>query len=84
LIHEELKKLDAPYAELESFTGLRPLVVTQLPRDAFRLYKKRQQASGADMTKLKPPHINPSDETVDFLLNPTAKVPATAEEMVTA
>ncbi|MCX6003998.1 MAG: GH3 auxin-responsive promoter family protein, partial [Chloroflexi bacterium] len=83
-IHEELKKLDAPYAELESFTGLSPLVVTQLPRDAFRLYKKRQQASGADMTKLKPPHINPSDETIDFLLNPTIKVPTTAEEMVTA
>jgi len=82
LIHEELKKLDTPYAELESFTGLSPLVVTQLPQNAFHLYKRRQQASGADLTKLKPPHINPADETIDFLLNPDIKVPATVEETV--
>ena len=34
-IHEELKKLDTPYAELESFTGLRPLVVTELTSEYF-------------------------------------------------
>ena len=44
-VDDELKKLDAPYAELESFTGLRPLVVTLLPSNAFKLYKQRQQAS---------------------------------------
>ncbi len=81
-IHEELKKLDTPYAELESFTGLRPLEVTLLPQNAFNFYKLRQQKSGADLTQLKPPHINSADETIDFLLNPTVKVPATAEEMV--
>jgi hypothetical protein len=83
-IHEELKKLDTPYAELESFTGLKPLVVTKLPQNTFKLYKQRQQNFGADMTQLKPPHINPADETMDFLLNPTVYVPAKAEEMVTA
>ena len=81
-IHEELKKLDKPYAELESFTGLRPLVVTQLPQNTFHLYKQRQQELGADMTQLKPPHINPADETIEFLLAPI-KVPATSKEMVT-
>ena len=80
-IHEELKKLDKPYAELESFTGLRPLVVTQLPQNTFHLYKQRQQELGADMTQLKPPHINPADETIEFLLSPI-KVPATSQEMV--
>ena len=83
LIHEELKKLDTPYAELESFTGLMPLVVTKLPQNTFQLYRQKQQAAGADMTQLKPPHINPVGETIDFLLNPTVYVPATAEEMVT-
>ena len=82
-IHEELKKLDKPYAELESFTGLSPLVVTQLPLGTFHLYKQRQQELGADMTQLKPPHINPADETVEFLLASTIKVPATLKEMVT-
>ena len=80
-IHEELKKLDKPYAELESFTGLKPLVVTQLPRNSFQLYKRRQQELGAEMSQLKPPHINPADETVEFLLSPI-KVPALSKEMV--
>jgi hypothetical protein len=35
------------------------------------------------MTQLKPPHINPADETVEFLLASTIKVPATLKEMVT-
>jgi hypothetical protein len=80
-IHEELKKLDKPYAELESFTGLSPLVVTQLPQNTFRLYKEKQQKSGADITKLKPPHINPSEETVEFLLAPTIKAAVALNEM---
>jgi predicted nuclease with TOPRIM domain len=81
-IHEELKKLDKPYAELESFTGLSPLVVTQLPHNTFRLYKEKQQESGADITQLKPPHINPSEEIVEFLLAPTVKAPVALNEMV--
>ncbi|HEX9896621.1 MAG TPA: GH3 auxin-responsive promoter family protein [Dehalococcoidales bacterium] len=81
-IHEELKKLDAPYADLESFTGLRPLTVTQLPRNAFQSYKQRQQAAGAELTQLKPPHINPSKETVAFLVNPSVTVTATSGGMV--
>jgi hypothetical protein len=81
-IHEELKKLDTSYAELESITGLSPMVVTQLPPGTFHLYKQRQQELGADLTQLKPPHINPSEETVEFLLASTIKVPATSKEMV--
>jgi hypothetical protein len=82
-IQEELKKLDKPYAELESFTGLRPLVVTQLAPNTFQLYKQRQQAFGVDMTQFKPPHINPADETVDFLLNPTVYMPLKVDEAST-
>jgi hypothetical protein len=80
-IHEKLKTLDTPYSELESFTGMRPLKVTLLPRTAFKIYKRKQQAAGADLTQLKPPHINPSDETVEFLLNETSRVAATAREV---
>jgi hypothetical protein len=68
-VHEELKKLDTPYAELESFTGLKPLEVTILPPDTFQLYKQRQQTSGADLTQMKPLHINPSDTMLDMLLS---------------
>ncbi len=81
-VHEELKKLDTPYAELESFTGLKPLAVTLLPPNAFQLYKQGQQAVGADLTQLKPPHINPSDDTIDFLVNAADKVRAKAGQKV--
>jgi hypothetical protein len=83
-IHRELIKLDTPYAELESFTGLRPLIVTLLPENTFQRYKKLQQALGADLLQLKPPHINPSDEIIDLLLNPSVEVPITAEQMIEA
>ncbi|MFC1860389.1 GH3 auxin-responsive promoter family protein [Chloroflexota bacterium] len=81
-IDKELKKLDAPYAELESFTGLRPLAVTLLPENAFKFYKQRQQAADAGLAQLKPPHINPSGDTIDFLLNPAGKVTVDARRKV--
>ena len=73
-VHEELKKLDNPYTELESFTGLKPLEVTLLPENAFQLYKLRQQVAGAELAYLKPPHLNPSDATLDFLVNTARQV----------
>ncbi len=79
-VHEQLTRLDPPYADLESFIGLRPLEVTLLPQNAFHGYMLRQQAAGADLAHLKPPHINPSDGMIDCLVNGTAKVPLTKEE----
>jgi len=74
-VHEELTKLDTPYAELESITGLRPLEVTLLSANAFKLYKQRQQNSNAELTQLKPAHINAADDTIDFLVNTSDKAP---------
>ncbi|MFC1899491.1 GH3 auxin-responsive promoter family protein [Chloroflexota bacterium] len=83
LVNEELKKLDAPYAELESFTGLRPLKTTLLPHKAFNLYQKKQRATGAELTQISPPHINPTDSIVDFLINAaTDKTVVVAREKV--
>jgi len=80
LVHEELKKLDAPYAELESFTGLRPVEVTLLPENAFRAYTMKQKAVGADLAHLRPEHINPSDKVIDFLVNKAKKIKVRVEE----
>ncbi|MFC1932524.1 GH3 auxin-responsive promoter family protein [Chloroflexota bacterium] len=85
-IHEELKKLDTPYAELESFIGLRPLEVTLLPSGTFREYMLRQQQAGADLAHLKLPHINPSDTMLDTLLTIAASPIPTAsstEQVIT-
>lgn len=67
LIHEQMKKLDSDYANLESFTGMRPLKVTVLKPGAFQKFTERQQKKGADLAHLKIPHINPSDKMLEVL-----------------
>ncbi|MFH0847427.1 MAG: GH3 auxin-responsive promoter family protein [Chloroflexota bacterium] len=71
-VHEELKKLDTPYADMEQFTGLMPLQVTLLPEGAFRAYQEHQRGLGAELSQLKPPHLNPSQEIIDYLMSPLA------------
>ncbi|TFG47212.1 MAG: GH3 auxin-responsive promoter [Dehalococcoidia bacterium] len=82
LIHAELKKLDQPYAELEAFTGLRPLEITVLPHGAFKLYKLKQQAAGAELAHLSPPHINASEEIIQFLTDTAGRVRVAEPEKV--
>ncbi|AKG53064.1 GH3-like protein [Dehalogenimonas sp. WBC-2] len=84
LVHAELKKLDKPYAELEDFTGLRPLEVTVLPHGAFKLYKLKQQAAGAELAHLSPPHINACDDTIGFLTATASRVRVSELETVPA
>ena len=79
-VHTELRKLDTPYAELESFTGLRPLEVTLLPENAFQQYKMKQQAAGAELAHLKPPHLNPSVATLGFLIDTARRITVEEEQ----
>jgi hypothetical protein len=79
-IHQRLKELDSDYADLESFTGLIPLEITLLPDNAFQSYRLQQQAAGADLIRLRVPHINPSDSMIDFLINGSRQVAVTSEE----
>jgi hypothetical protein len=67
-IHQQLRKLDSSYADLEPVLGLQPLQVTLLSSGAFEEYVSRQRAAGADLAHLKPPHLNPSDRVVATLL----------------
>jgi len=80
-IHEQLCKVDADYANLESMLGLKPLKVTLLPSGTFAQYMLRQQQAGADLAHLKPPHMNLSDAMLDTLL---AEVPEPVREAVPA
>jgi hypothetical protein len=76
VLHEKLCDLDGDYASLESMLGLLPLEVTILPAGTFGQYMARQEAAGADLAHLKPPHMNPSDAILDALLNEvTARIP---------
>jgi hypothetical protein len=78
-VHRELAKLDPPYADLEAFIGIKPLEVTMLPQHAFKNYMLRQQAAGADLAHLKPPHVNPSDSMLEYLVQGRAVVPVSTK-----
>jgi hypothetical protein len=80
MVHEEMKKLNTPYAEMESFLGLKPLEVTLLPVGAFQEYQRAQRAAGADPLNYKVPHIDPTDEMIDFLVSSGRRVPAGVAE----
>lgn len=77
-LHAQLKKLDKDYADLESILGLQPLEVTLLPEGAFQGYMSKQREAGADLAHLKPPHMNPSDDVIEKLLNSVPQDPVTA------
>jgi hypothetical protein len=83
-IHAELKLIDPSYNELESITGLRPLMLTLLPEGAFKTYEVRQKAAGAAIGHMKPAHIEPSPETLGFLTRSSKSVKARGEEHVEA
>lgn len=67
-VHEQLKRMDSDYADLENMLNLKPLEVTLLPSGVFRQYMLKQQQAGADLVHLKVPHVNPSDTMLDTLL----------------
>jgi len=70
-VHQQLKKLDTPYAELEVFLKLQPLQVTLVPENAFHNYELAKKEAGAKGSQAQIPHINPSDKMIDCLINGT-------------
>jgi GH3 auxin-responsive promoter len=67
MVHEQLKRLDQPYRDLEEMAGIKPLVVTLFSRGTFARFLQERQAAGIDLAHSKPPHMNPSEETVGKL-----------------
>jgi len=62
---------------------------TLLPRGSFASYTALKQAEGADLAHLKPPHVNPNEETLTLLVTKPEKAevvsePETETEEVTA
>ncbi len=67
-LHEEMQRLNPFYADIEKLLEYMPLQVTPLSPGTFTRYLKAQQAAGADLAHLKPPHINASDRVMAELL----------------
>jgi len=68
-IRKQMGQLDPFYCVLEDMRDLE-VEVSLLPCGAFTAYISKQRAAGADLAHLKPRHVNPSDDIVDFLSNP--------------
>lgn len=69
LLEEQLRSRDVDYRDLEGWLGQsRSIAVTLLPPGTFRRYSRMQLEQGAAVTKLKPPHINPTEQSLLQLL----------------
>ena len=69
LIHQKLMELDDDYRDVQDMLGYIPLKVTILPLGAFQRYMAKEQAAGADIAHLKPPHLNVSDGVINALMS---------------
>jgi hypothetical protein len=67
-VHQQLRRIHHPYADLEDLLGMDPLQVTLLPADSFSRYFLQKQQEGADLAHLKPPHMGAADDVIDALL----------------
>jgi hypothetical protein len=83
-IHDQLVKLDDKYHYniygifdgSQATLDLRPVEVTFLRHGAFSNYIAQQQAEGAPLGHLKPPHVNASDKVLVQLGAPRVAVEA--------
>jgi phenylacetate-coenzyme A ligase PaaK-like adenylate-forming protein len=68
LIHQELLAINRDYRDTEHMLGIRPLRVTLLPAGAFQQFYEKKKRDGAELSHLKPPHMNASDSVIQNLL----------------
>ena len=84
-VYEEFQKLDAvhnfnlykfAYGDAMKQLNSKPVVITTLPEGAFANFISHRRSQGADLGRLKPPHINPTEEVLSLLGAARVKVEA--------
>jgi phenylacetate-coenzyme A ligase PaaK-like adenylate-forming protein len=68
MIDDQLISMREDYRGLREMIGAIPIKVTLLNHGTFREYTGKKREAGFDIAHLKPPHINPSDNTISDLL----------------
>lgn len=68
LIDEQLKLVDSDYGDVEYYLKAQPVRVTPLSPGTFQGYMEKKVKEGADMAHLKPPHMNPPESDIQYLL----------------
>lgn len=69
-IRQYLLENNDEYQDTEEILGSDLLVVSILPVGSFETYMAAQQAAGADLAHVKPPHMQPTQETLARLISP--------------
>jgi hypothetical protein len=69
IIEEKIRENHSEYAGLEEVMGDHNLEISELPNGAFKHYIESQQAAGADLAHIKPPHMQPKDSIFKKLIN---------------
>ena len=67
MLHQELKKIDYFYDDLNSMMDIQPIEVIALRPGTFNNYYTRRQESGAELSQMKPPRMNATDEITEEL-----------------
>ena len=64
----ELSKVSSEFDGLEDILGRNPLKISLLNPGSFDAYMKQKQLEGADLAHIKPPHMQPSDQIMNRLI----------------
>jgi hypothetical protein len=72
-IDEQLKKVDVDYQDISGYLELQPVRVKLLSKGTFERYYQEKVREGADMTHLKPPHMNAPNKVIERLLELNTK-----------
>jgi hypothetical protein len=64
----ELSKLSSEFHGLDEILGRTPIQISLLKPGSFDSYMKQKQQEGADLAHIKPPHMQPSDQVLQRLL----------------
>jgi phenylacetate-coenzyme A ligase PaaK-like adenylate-forming protein len=75
-VHQELKRLNPDYENIETMLGFVPVQAVVLPPGTFSRYTAHQVQAGADLAHLKPMRIQPSQQVMDVLLAASRSEPA--------
>jgi hypothetical protein len=67
-IHKNLKALNNDYANIEDMLGYKAINLGLLNIGAFDAYLEFQKGRGADIAHTKPPHMQPSKDQINVLL----------------
>jgi hypothetical protein len=68
LIRASLQQVNSDFTDLEYMLGSDHLQVTRLADNSFKRYMEDRQRAGADLAHVKPPHMQPSNDVINRLL----------------